>query len=105
MACTALKVAPRANTKWRGLCCLCRPAAPLAGAPAFADAVERFLEREGQGVDAYLQSLHERTPFAKLKTSLTQRKSRLQRTGLSGQWVAASLHRPCADCSQRPVQL
>jgi hypothetical protein len=23
------------------------------------------LEREGQGVDAYLQSLHERTPFRK----------------------------------------
>ena len=33
--------------------------------PAFADAVERFLDREGQGVDAYLQSLHERTPFRK----------------------------------------
>jgi len=33
--------------------------------PAFADAVERFLEREGEGVDAYLQSLHERTPFRK----------------------------------------
>ena len=33
--------------------------------PAFADAVERFLEREEQGVDAYLQSLHERTPFRK----------------------------------------
>jgi uncharacterized protein len=33
--------------------------------PAFADAVERFLEREGEGVGAYLQSLHERTPFRK----------------------------------------
>ena len=33
--------------------------------PAFADAVERFLEREGEGVDAYLQSLHERAPFRK----------------------------------------
>ena len=33
--------------------------------PDFAVAVERFLEREGQGVDAYLQSLHERAPFRK----------------------------------------
>jgi len=31
--------------------------------PAFADAVERFLEREGQGVNAYLESLHARLPF------------------------------------------
>ena len=33
--------------------------------PGFADAVERFLEREGEGVDAYLQSLHERAAFRK----------------------------------------
>ena len=31
--------------------------------PAFADAVERFLVREGQGVDAYLDELAHRTPF------------------------------------------
>ncbi|WP_440109005.1 GNAT family N-acetyltransferase [Acidovorax sp. BL-A-41-H1] len=31
--------------------------------PAFAEAVERFLEREGQGVNAYLESLNERLPF------------------------------------------
>lgn len=31
--------------------------------PAFADAVERFLEREGQGIDNYLTELGERNPF------------------------------------------
>ncbi|MES2786814.1 MAG: GNAT family N-acetyltransferase [Pseudomonadota bacterium] len=31
--------------------------------PAFADAVERFLEREGAGIENYLGSLGERTPF------------------------------------------
>jgi hypothetical protein len=31
--------------------------------PAFADAVERFLEREGQGIDNYLEELETRTPF------------------------------------------
>ena len=31
--------------------------------PAFADAVERFLEREANGVSNYLQHLQERTPF------------------------------------------
>lgn len=31
--------------------------------PAFADAVERFLEREGQGVEAYLEHLEARSPF------------------------------------------
>jgi predicted N-acyltransferase len=31
--------------------------------PAFADAVERFLEREDQGIDNYLQHLAERNPF------------------------------------------
>ena len=31
--------------------------------PAFADAVERFLEREGQGVENYLEHLEERSPF------------------------------------------
>jgi predicted N-acyltransferase len=31
--------------------------------PAFSDAVERFLGREGQAVGAYLDELNERTPF------------------------------------------
>ena len=31
--------------------------------PAFADAVERFLEREGQGIAGYLDDLASRTPF------------------------------------------
>jgi predicted N-acyltransferase len=31
--------------------------------PAFADAVERFLERETAGVDNYLDHLAERSPF------------------------------------------
>ncbi|MGE4240358.1 GNAT family N-acetyltransferase [Ramlibacter sp.] len=31
--------------------------------PAFADAVERFLEREGQGIENYLDHLAERNPF------------------------------------------
>ncbi len=31
--------------------------------PAFADAVERFLEREGAGVDHYLDDLQARSPF------------------------------------------
>jgi len=31
--------------------------------PAFAAAVERFLEREGQGIDSYLEHLETRTPF------------------------------------------
>ena len=31
--------------------------------PAFADAVERFLEREGEGIENYLEHLEERSPF------------------------------------------
>jgi uncharacterized protein len=31
--------------------------------PAFADAVERFLEREGHGIDSYLGHLEQRSPF------------------------------------------
>ena len=31
--------------------------------PAFSDAVERFLEREGEGIDGYLNELAERNPF------------------------------------------
>ncbi|WP_395688407.1 GNAT family N-acetyltransferase [Caenimonas koreensis] len=33
--------------------------------PAFADAVERFLEKEGRGIDNYLEHLDERSPFRK----------------------------------------
>jgi predicted N-acyltransferase len=31
--------------------------------PAFADAIERFLEREGGGIDSYIDELNERNPF------------------------------------------
>lgn len=31
--------------------------------PAFADAVERFLEREGSGIEGYMDHLDERSPF------------------------------------------
>ncbi|MDB5895390.1 MAG: family N-acetyltransferase [Rhodoferax sp.] len=31
--------------------------------PAFADAVERFLEREGQGISEYMEALEQRNPF------------------------------------------
>jgi len=31
--------------------------------PAFADAVERFLEREGAGIENYMDHLGERSPF------------------------------------------
>ena len=31
--------------------------------PAFADAVERFLEREGDGIDHYVNDLEQRSPF------------------------------------------
>jgi predicted N-acyltransferase len=31
--------------------------------PSFADAVARFLEREGQGIDSYLDDLEQRSPF------------------------------------------
>ena len=42
--------------------------------PAFADAVERFLEREGAGIDSYMEELERRNPFrqatvAKIKLS------------------------------------
>ena len=33
--------------------------------PAFADAVERFLEREGAGIENYMEHLEERSPFRK----------------------------------------
>jgi predicted N-acyltransferase len=31
--------------------------------PAFADAVEKFLEREGRGIERYMEHLEERSPF------------------------------------------
>jgi predicted N-acyltransferase len=31
--------------------------------PAFADAVEKFLEREGRGIEGYMEHLDERSPF------------------------------------------
>ncbi len=31
--------------------------------PAFADAVQRFLEKEGEGIEGYLEHLEARTPF------------------------------------------
>lgn len=34
--------------------------------PAFAEAVERFLEREGQGVEDYLEELQGRSPFRQI---------------------------------------
>ena len=37
--------------------------------PAFADAVERFLEREGEGIENYLGHLEERSPFKAGPTS------------------------------------
>jgi predicted N-acyltransferase len=33
--------------------------------PAFSDAVQRFLEREGEGIEGYLTRLESRTPFKK----------------------------------------
>lgn len=35
--------------------------------PAFADAIERFLERETGGMDSYIDELSERTPFRNMK--------------------------------------
>lgn len=37
--------------------------------PAFADAVERFLEREGEGIDGYMQDLEGRSPFRQTPAS------------------------------------
>ncbi len=36
--------------------------------PAFADAVERFLEKEGKGIENYLEHLDERSPFRREPT-------------------------------------
>jgi predicted N-acyltransferase len=37
--------------------------------PAFSDAVERFLEQETGGIDAYMDELDERNPFRRIKRS------------------------------------
>jgi predicted N-acyltransferase len=34
--------------------------------PGFAQAVQHFVEREGQGVQNYLDDLHARSPFKQL---------------------------------------
>ena len=39
--------------------------------PSFADAIERFLEREGAGIDNYMDDLERRSPF---KTPITPQK-------------------------------
>ena len=31
--------------------------------PAFSDAVQRFLERESDGIEGYIDELNERSPF------------------------------------------
>jgi predicted N-acyltransferase len=40
--------------------------------PAFADAIERFLERESGGIDAYVDELRERNPFKPVAPSRTR---------------------------------
>jgi predicted N-acyltransferase len=40
--------------------------------PAFADAVERFLDREGQGIENYLDDLGQRSPFRPVTPSPVQ---------------------------------
>ena len=35
--------------------------------PAFADAVARFLEREGDGINSYLDDLEQRSPFKRVE--------------------------------------
>ena len=35
--------------------------------PAFADAVERFLEREGEGISSYMEELERRNPFKQIE--------------------------------------
>jgi predicted N-acyltransferase len=37
--------------------------------PAFADAIERFLEREGEGISSYIDELNERNPFKAVQKS------------------------------------
>jgi predicted N-acyltransferase len=38
--------------------------------PSFADAVERFLEREGQGIANYMEDLERRNPFKPAKAAV-----------------------------------
>ncbi len=37
--------------------------------PAFADAVERFLEREGEGIAGYMEELERRNPFRQVRSA------------------------------------
>ncbi|WP_309684865.1 GNAT family N-acetyltransferase [Polaromonas sp.] len=39
--------------------------------PAFADAIERFLSREGAGIDSYMSDLERRSPFRQAATDKT----------------------------------
>ena len=41
--------------------------------PAFADAVERFLEREQQGIDSYLHELEQRSPLRRGEAAQSER--------------------------------
>ena len=47
----------------RALMPVTTPSAHWLAHPAFADAVERFLEREAEGVGRYLEHLEQRSPF------------------------------------------
>ena len=47
----------------RGLLPAVTPSAHWLAHPAFADAVARYLDREGAGIGAYVDELRERTPF------------------------------------------
>ena len=43
--------------------------------PAFADAVQRFLDREGQGIEGYLQDLEQRSPLRRDVAGLAARRT------------------------------
>jgi len=58
-----LKVAPKASTKWRALLPVKTTSAHWLAHPAFASAVERFLEREGEGIASCMEALERRNPF------------------------------------------
>ena len=58
------KAAPRASTRWRAASCRPRPGRRTGWRiPRFADAIERFLEREAGGIDDYIDELNDRNPF------------------------------------------
>jgi uncharacterized protein len=41
--------------------------------PSFADAVERFLEREGEGIERYMDELEKRSPIKQASTTLSNK--------------------------------